>query len=96
MQKVIQLQKVTRLSVTGMIDPVGEGDICKALHIHTIEIGDVNTVFGGVRPALVVGVNAANRTEVMLCGVGAKCVERQSFTALFNAQIRQLDRGDHR
>lgn len=50
--------------------------------VRCVDATQIYTADQRVGPCLMVGVDAASLTEIMLCGVGAKAVEAKVFRAL--------------
>jgi hypothetical protein len=72
-----------------MVDTIHDHNLTEHKRIHTFQTGDVIAVFGGVGATLVVGVDAAGVTEVMLRHVGVELVADQFVFALFYADLSQ-------
>ena len=65
-----------------MIDTVDPRHTTQITRVYAIENGDVDAVFVRVRPALVVGIDAAGFAKLVFGGVGVELIKRQIFSAL--------------
>ena len=65
-----------------MIDTIDPRHITQIAGIYAIENGDVDAVFVRVRPALVVGIDAAGSAKPVFGGVGVELIKRQIFRTL--------------
>jgi hypothetical protein len=64
--------------------------------VDAFEAADVVAVLVWERATLMMGVDAADRAEVVLCDFGVELVDLQCVLALDNFDSRQRDRRDYR
>jgi len=79
-----------------MILTVKDRNVPEHKRIHAIQASDVDGVQGRIRTSLVVRVDPAPGTEIMLCRVGVELIEAQQVLAFINRQVFQLDRCNNR
>src|SRR5207302_367744 len=79
-----------RKSVCDMAGTVVDRHPLKIERTHPLKACDIDTVLPGIRTALMMGVDATARAEVMLCGVGVELVKREQFAAPSNVDAIQI------
>ncbi|TVP16083.1 hypothetical protein AYI87_01240 [Shewanella sp. KCT] len=68
-----------------MIHPVTSNHLADIIRIHAFETSQINTILIRVRTALMMGIDAANSTEIMLRGMGIKLVHLKLLLPLNDA-----------
>jgi hypothetical protein len=79
-----------------MVNAVVHRHVLDFKRIDAFQAADVIAVLFGIRPALMMGVNAADGAEVMLRGHGVELVEPQRILALDDPDAGKRNRGDYR
>ena len=65
-------------------------DLVKVEGAYALKTGDIDTVLPWVRTTLVVRVDAAARTEIMLCCVSVELVNAEQFCSLSDVDAVQV------
>ena len=81
-------------AVGRVVDAVAGGNPAQQKRIDALQAGHVVAVLVGCGAALVMGVDAAARAEVVPCRVGVEPVELQDILAADDVQSGQRHRGD--
>jgi hypothetical protein len=77
------------MAIRRVIDAIGCGYVFDEEWIDSFKAADIVAVFLGFRSTLMVRVNTAYGTKVMLCGMGIELIQRQNVLPLDNFQTGQ-------
>ena len=82
-------------AILGMNTSFINRHLCKIKRAHPLNARNIDPVLVGRRAALVEGIDAAFRTEVMLGFASAELIKRQRLLPLGNSDIPQIGRYRH-
>lgn len=80
------------LPVRWMINAIDFANLRDIERVDSRQARDIETILHGIRPALVVSVNAASLAEVVLCGLRIELIQAKRLFALNDAEAIQRNR----
>jgi hypothetical protein len=82
-------------TIRRMVYTIENRDVVEIKRTNAFEASHIYTVLSAVRPALVEGIDAALRAEVVFCSAGIELVDAECLLTLLNRDPIEIGRNDN-